>query len=70
MRLKRGAVFDRDGWIYEEKMDGWRRCRCDHEAIFAVGGIGDADAFDGVLVGEHAGDRLEFRRRRRSRPRQ
>jgi hypothetical protein len=32
-----------------------------HEAVFHVGGIRDANAFNGVLVGEQVGDRLHYR---------
>jgi len=32
-----------------------------HEAVFEVGGIRDANAFDGVLVGERVGEHLHYR---------
>jgi ATP-dependent DNA ligase len=32
-----------------------------HEGVFVVGGIRDANAFDGVLVGEQVGDKLDYR---------
>jgi bifunctional non-homologous end joining protein LigD len=39
----------------------WIKVKVRHDAVFAVGGIRDANAFDGVLIGEHVGDRLEYR---------
>jgi ATP-dependent DNA ligase len=56
--------FHRDGWVYEEKVDGWRawmKVKVRHEGVFVVGGIRDVNAFDGVLVGERVGDALHYR---------
>jgi bifunctional non-homologous end joining protein LigD len=39
----------------------WVKVKVRHEAVFTVGGIRDANAFDGVLLGEHIGDKLHYR---------
>ena len=39
----------------------WVKVKVRHENVFVVGGIRNVDAFDGVLVGELADDRLEYR---------
>jgi bifunctional non-homologous end joining protein LigD len=39
----------------------WVKVKVRHEAVFHVGGIRDANAFDGVLVGEQVGDKLHYR---------
>ena len=39
----------------------WVKVKVRHEGVFVVGGYRNVDAFDGVLVGEYVGDRLEYR---------
>ena len=39
----------------------WVKVKVRHEAVFHVGGLRDANAFDGVLVGEQIGDKLHYR---------
>jgi len=39
----------------------WVKVKVRHDGVFVVGGIRDVDAFDGVLVGEHVSDGLEYR---------
>jgi bifunctional non-homologous end joining protein LigD len=39
----------------------WVKVKVRHDAVFAVGGIRDANAFDGVLLGERIGDKLHYR---------
>ena len=39
----------------------WMKVKIRHEAVFHVGGIRDANAFDGVLVGEQIEDTLQYR---------
>ncbi len=39
----------------------WVKVKVRHESVFAVGGIRDANAFDGVLVGENIGGKLHYR---------
>lgn len=39
----------------------WVKVKVRHEAVFHVGGLRDANAFDGVLVGEQIGDTLHYR---------
>ena len=39
----------------------WVKVKMRHEAVFVVGGIRDANAFDGVLIGEQIGDKLHYR---------
>ena len=39
----------------------WVKIKVRHEGVFVVGGYRNVDAFDGVLVGEFVGERLEYR---------
>lgn len=39
----------------------WMKVKIRHETVFHVGGIRDANAFDGVLVGEKIDDTLHYR---------
>jgi bifunctional non-homologous end joining protein LigD len=39
----------------------WIKVKVRHEAIFAVGGIRDANAFDGALIGEEIEGKLHYR---------
>jgi bifunctional non-homologous end joining protein LigD len=39
----------------------WIKVKVRHDAVFAVGGIRDTNAFDGVLVAEQIGDSLHYR---------
>jgi bifunctional non-homologous end joining protein LigD len=39
----------------------WFKVKVRHDAVFAVGGIPDANAFDGVLIGEQIDSQLHYR---------
>jgi bifunctional non-homologous end joining protein LigD len=39
----------------------WVKVKVRHEGMFVVGGYRNVNAFDGVLVGEQVGDRLDYR---------
>jgi bifunctional non-homologous end joining protein LigD len=39
----------------------WIKVKVRHEAVFTVGGIRDANTFDGVLIGQRIDDKLHYR---------
>ncbi len=39
----------------------WIKVKVRHDSVFAIGGIRDANAFDGVLIGERVGENLHYR---------
>jgi ATP-dependent DNA ligase len=49
----------RESTYRSEPTGAWVKVKVRHEGVFVVGGYRNVDAFDGVLVGEYVGDRLE-----------